>query len=605
MVLADKILKMQQSRDQQLSMKRSLLDTQVRENDEANFDLSYLFGDGMNAGIIAFFQAYYQELYLLDGEDTLYPSQRIAVASQKVLWVNKMTACGAVAGDNPSNPAEAWYPTTNGVGALVMNLASPWFTDSSPTGIGSGGIAAIISALTSAIGTPATMGIQRSSISYGTGLRGARTCDNEPTTNPVPPPAFLYGNGSADYPDYFNDGAMPSPDSGNVGNFRANLVSNLASLVSLLQAYSTYLSGTAALLTVIQSGGNPLLGSIPLADFPLADISNIGSLQSTVGSLVSSIQGFYSYFSQFPASNDLGGYGGYSRSTFNTNLDTNLPAALASVTSFVNARSGAIPALLGTWTPSFTGLRKWRLFWAQQAANKPISPFISISGISSALATAAQQIGNEEASLAVLVADPTNYIEPAPVISAYNNPILDAVTKLPTAPRVTLLWLGGLHANKYEVLRKTLPQDPDASWSSADHLAWVVVADADTGGIKLSYDDLSVSVGVGYAYSVIAYDSVAAGPSSPLDRMGSLDTSSRATAPYSTENQVSCSVALGVVTVPTDTPVPTVGDLMAIPGHGFYVVTSILSATSFEVDAPTLNVASGTVGLVRAAVLAS
>jgi len=605
MVLADKILKMQQNRDQQLSMKRSLLATQVKETDEANFDLSYMFGDGTNAGIIAFFQAYYQELFLLNGEDTLYPSQRIAVASQKTLWVNKMTACGATEGDNPSDPAEAWYPTTNGVGASIMNLASPWFTDNSPTGIGSGGIAAAIAAIVSAIGTAAASGSNRSSISYGTGLHGARTCDNEPTTNPMPPPDFLYGNGSVDYPDYFNDGAMPSPDSGNVGNFRANLVDGLASLVSLLQAYSTYLSGTAALLTVIQSGGNPLLASIPLADFPLADISNIGALQSAVSSLISSIQGFYNYFSQFPASNDLSSYEGYNQSTFNTKLTTTLPAALSDVTSFVNTRAGAIPALLGAWTPSFTGLRKWRLFWAQQAANKPISPFISTSGISLALSTAAQQIGNEEASLAVLVGDPTNYIEPAPVISAYNNPPLDAVTKLPTAPRVTLLWLGGLHANKYEVLRKTLPQDPDASWSSADHLAWVVTADADTGGIKLSYDDLDVSVDIGYAYSVIAYDSVTAGPSSPIDRMGSIDSSSQPTVPYATTGQVSCSVALGVVTVPADTSVPTVGDLMAIPGHGFYVVTSILSATSFVIDAPTLNVASGTIGPVRAAVFAS
>jgi hypothetical protein len=605
MVLADKILKMQQDRDQQLSMKRSLLATQVKETDEANFDLTYLFGDGTHAGIIAFFQAYYEELYLLNGEDTLYPSQRIDVASQQTLWVNKMTACGAVAGDNPSNPAEAWYPTTNGIGALTMNLASPWFTDSSPTGIGSGGVTAAVAAVLSAVGTAAASGSNRSSISYGTGLLGARTCDNESIVNPVPPPAFFYGDGSPDYPDYFNDGAMPSPDSSNVGNFRANLINGLASLISLLQAYSTYLSGTAALLTVIQSGGNLLLASIPLADFPLADISNIGALQSTVSSFVSSLQGFYSYFSQFPASNNLSGYGGYDRAAFNANLNTNLPTELAAVASFVNSRAGAVPALLGAWTPAFSGLRKWRLFWAQQAANKPISPFISMSGISSALALAAQQIGNEEASLAVLVGDPTNYIEPTPVISAYNNPVLDAVTKLPVISRVTLLWLGGLYANKYEVLRKTLPQDPNASWSSADHLAWIIVADIDTGGIKLSYDDLSVSPGIGYVYSIIAYDSVSAGPSSPIDRMGSVDSSSNATVPYSSVDQVSCSVTLGVVTVPADTPVPTLEDLMAIPGYGIYYVTSILSATSFTISAPTLNVASGTIGPVRAAVFAS
>jgi hypothetical protein len=605
MVLADKILKMQQDRDQQLSMKRSLLATQVKETDEANFDLTYLFGDGTHAGIIAFFQAYYEELYLLNGEDTLYPSQRIDVASQQTLWVNKMTACGAVAGDNPSNPAEAWYPTTNGIGALTMNLASPWFTDSSPTGIGSGGVTAAVAAVLSAVGTAAASGSNRSSISYGTGLLGARTCDNESIVNPVPPPAFFYGDGSPDYPDYFNDGAMPSPDSSNVGNFRANLINGLASLISLLQAYSTYLSGTAALLTVIQSGGNLLLASIPLADFPLADISNIGALQSTVSSFVSNLQGLYGYFSQFPASNNLSGYGGYNKADFDANLDTNLPAELAAVASFVNSRAGAVPALLGAWTPAFSGLRKWRLFWAQQAANKPISPFISMSGISSALALAAQQIGNEEASLAVLVGDPTNYIEPTPVISAYNNPVLDAVTKLPVISRVTLLWLGGLYANKYEVLRKTLPQDPNASWSSADHLAWIIVADIDTGGIKLSYDDLSVSPGIGYVYSIIAYDSVSAGPSSPIDRMGSVDSSSNATVPYSSVDQVSCSVTLGVVTVPADTPVPTLEDLMAIPGYGIYYVTSILSATSFTISAPTLNVASGTIGPVRAAVFAS
>jgi hypothetical protein len=605
MVLADKILKMQQDRDQQLSMKRSLLATQVKETDEANFDLTYLFGDGTHAGIIAFFQAYYEELYLLNGEDTLYPSQRIDVASQQTLWVNKMTACGAVAGDNPSNPAEAWYPTTNGIGALTMNLASPWFTDSSPTGIGSGGVTAAVAAVLSAVGTAAASGSNRSSISYGTGLLGARTCDNESIVNPVPPPAFFYGDGSPDYPDYFNDGAMPSPDSSNVGNFRANLINGLASLISLLQAYSTYLSGTAALLTVIQSGGNLLLASIPLADFPLADISNIGALQSTVSSFVSNLQGLYGYFSQFPASNNLSGYGGYNKADFDANLDTNLPAELAAVASFVNSRAGAVPALLGAWTPAFSGLRKWRLFWAQQAANKPISPFISMSGISSALALAAQQIGNEEASLAVLVGDPTNYIEPTPVISAYNNPVLDAVTKLPVISRVTLLWLGGLYANKYEVLRKTLPQDPNASWSSADHLAWIIVADIDTGGIKLSYDDLSVSPGIGYVYSIIAYDSVSAGPSSPIDRMGSVDSSSNATVPYSSVDQVSCSVTLGVVTVPADTPVPTLEGLMAIPGYGIYYVTSILSATSFTISAPTLNVASGTIGPVRAAVFAS
>lgn len=504
MSLADVLVTKKGERAIALMNKKSLLAQQVDLINKVENLYGYLFGVGTDEGILKFFQLYYQEAFLITGRATSRPSLKDFSEAQ---WRNKLIAATATAGDKDyplasDNSKSLFPPDANNIGAVDLNLSSPWLTDNSDDGNVSSGFISHLNAVTTDIGTAAVLG-SKPAPSLGTGLRGVRTADNTPfvpgAVNPSPPPPNLpdsYGNGTIDNPDCY-----PATE-------RTNLLNALNQLTTDLNTHIAAMNVIITPLTKVQSHLNATFidGQIE-SDTPTSDVSNMTTLIATLGTHLTTLAAFITYFTSFTASStDISGQSGYVRATFDTKYITDLPAFLSTLQTFFVNRSNAIPGILGT---SSTGLRKQRLIWATLLIEKYKGPVHALQGMGKALSDNQRDIDNANATL-TRFSVPTSGMAPTPDgVTIFSNPLMDLVSKQTVNTRLQLIWKSSQFVSLYKVYRKPFPfVYSETAWTESDPgivIASVTTID-DSGLVSTIYSDIGVNTSLAWVYRIIAFD---------------------------------------------------------------------------------------------------
>ena len=519
MTFSDLAVLNQQSRSIAMLSVQSIQASIPNLNNQLNFMNRYLFGVTGSEGICTILSNYYAESFIWTSRHSLKP----ALVSDSSAWTTKLAwACSSL-GDQAfeSNvPTDSLYPLNgSGVPAPAMSRGCSWLANSKDSGdLFSGasvyGIANNLNV--TLIGSDATMGISRPTQSYGVGLRGARTCDNT-GTGP-------YGDGSPDVAHYFNDGVMPTPNNGNPStNIRSAFLAGLGNLISTLATPIAQINAQITVLQKIQAGTNVLFIEAGMtADAPLSDIAVMQAAVTTINGWISTLTTYQTYFSAFVAATDLTGQAGYVKATFDSNLVA-IQVLCATITSFCTARSAQIMTAMSntpTGTEPTTGLRKWLVFWVSQLANKPTSPYYSLVGLSNSAPFSTINLGNNaeafslnnltntKKSLDTMIGTPSSYLEKPVLNAVYYNPIMDSILKTVSAQRISVVFNGVLASNRHSIFRHDItsvyPTD-NSAWVEASY-ADVTAVDVGSGFVKLSFDDLSVTLGHLYVYRVQSFD---------------------------------------------------------------------------------------------------
>jgi hypothetical protein len=524
------IATIQKSRDLSLlSLSSALSSTTTAQAQKAYF-YQQLFGITISStfheGLCNVLAAYYTELALLTCRIPQRPSVNLLDQSA---WEAKLTAAVSSLGDTlyegtlspAGGAADALYPATP---YQVLNGGSSWLANSFDSGDRlslAGSLYYSATGLIESIGTAADSGSYRSSVSYGTGLIGARTSDNTPVGS------SQFGNGTIDSPDFYNNGVPPSPNQPNVQNFRTNLVNGIASTITFLNSYVTQINAIIAMLTKIQNGTNTIFSQFGMAaDVPTSDIATLTTDLTTINGYISNLTAYSTYFNSFPAMDDLTGQSGYNRSSFNSAL-TAMGTLAGQIRTYCTTRSSAVTSVIGNvanGTTPTAGLRKWLAFWVGQLIGKPSSPFTAIVSLSN-LAPYNSTYGNNGsnaqanavlalASIAVtlgtlLGAGKTGQYIEKPAVIAYSNPVIDSITGTVVGQRITLLVQGAMASNRHAVYRMTIPSGTiptdNTPWATAAY-GNISTVDPATGFTALIFNDLSVTVGTTYIYRVQSFD---------------------------------------------------------------------------------------------------
>lgn len=484
MTIEEKIAATQEKRGIGLNGIKSALAAKVQSEEERDLNNRFLFGDPGEYGIMDVFTSYYIQAYSLNGFDTTLPSLKNGSDSD---WTNRFSSCVAPQGDD----ATGFYPPDeNGVGAQELNVNSLWFSTNGQNDEYNQGVIGNSTAIQAAIDA---LQYQRESV-YA-----------DPPDNTI----LLH-------PDYFND-----PE-------RANLLSSIQSVITDLTSAKTYIQNTIDMLNSIDGGSSTVFEELPdmKTDLPLSDITTMTTLLTTIDGFISTYQGHYDYFNQFPASDDISGESGYSQSEFNTRYKTTLPGEMAALQSAFQTRVGEIITALGATASPFSGLRSWRYFWIAENIGKPLSPYFSLSGLDSALSQAQNALALADSSLSTLFGTTEEYIVTPTLITSYFQPKFNLTTLLLESSKIITLWIGAPYANKYKVFRKVIADvtlDND-NWTDTYLLSWVYEVDSESGFIKIQYDDTSHTLDTGYVYRVQTFDT-SDGPAGE-DRIDSFNSSS-------------------------------------------------------------------------------
>ena len=491
MTFEEKVQSILDKRTIALISKKGALQSEVDANGEKDFNNIYLFGDGTNEGVVNFFESYYRELNLAVGRTTSSPSLQGGIGTSQSAYLARFITAVDLNGDD----ATGFYPPdAYNIGAQDLNYSSIWFTTNGDQGQTTGGIVGLGSSLTSAT----------------TNLYNKR---QEDLTGPTPP-------------DYFPDGLPDNPDYYD-NPYRSNLLTAFTNLISGLNNYKTYLGTTITLLTKVQDDQNELVNiTNSKLDYPLSDISIMESLQLTIQDHIDDVTDEYNYFNSFSASNNISGQPGYNRTTFNTKLTSTLPSLTSGIGSTLTTRESQVKTAL-SYNSLSSGIRKWLIFWITQNIEKPIAPYVTLNGITGALNNAEKSITSSDNALNILYGDPTRYITTPRTLATYFDPTLD-VDGLIIENKITYLWLGTPIANKYKIYRRSIVDTTvlnNDAWTDLDLLTWTITVNPETNNIDIEHIDDSVLSDTLYSYRAQIFDTDE-GPSSPLNRLDSFNSSS-------------------------------------------------------------------------------
>jgi hypothetical protein len=589
----------QQNRSIAMLSLQSIRSAISQANVQLTFMNRYLFGITGSEGICTILANYYTEVFQWTGRT----SQKPGNIADSTTWGYKLAYACSAFGDQyfeSSVTADMLYPPNgSGVPVPTMSRGCTWLSNSKDSGnpFSASSVYGCANSLAVSIGTPATIGLNRGSVSYGTGLRGARACDNEGAGGAGP-----YGSGAADLPHYYNDGTMPIPNNLNPStNNRSGVINGLSALIAALNSILTPLNTQIAVLQKIQANTNVLFVEANMtADAPLSDIAAMQAQVTAINGWLTTLGTYSTYFNSFTASNDISGQAGYVASTFDANLIA-LQTLCGTITSAALARSNAVTVAMSNTAPGTeptTGLRKWLVFWVSQLANKPASPYYSLIGLSNsapfsvvnagnnAEVFAITNLSNSKKSLDTVIGTPTSYLEKPIMNAAYNNPVMDNIAKTVLSQRVSVVFNGVLASNRHSIFRHDIttvwPTD-NSAWVEASY-ADVIQADVGSGFTRLFFDDTSVVLGHLYVYRVQSFDTSV----SPFvaSRLDSYDTSSLQSDIFTANVVSATSVTGNVVTTGAHNLVS--GQMVALSSTGKFYKVGDVSPTQFTLIGPTI-----------------
>lgn len=615
MTFDEKVIKKLQDRSLALTQKVSIETNELNLEAERDFNYQYLFGDGVHIGINNLISLYYQELHSTVGRETSTPSLRLDILTS---WANRLEQAITLAGDRSiSSPvSDAIYPdpANNGVAVQDLNVNSSWFNNNGDDGNQTGGIVGnIISLQANGVGVNATQtGNGRGPFSTqseaeahrdatrGSGLRGRRT-ENSEVYQYLIDSLWYVGQSGTDNPHYYN-----APE-------RTSLLNGLSGLISNLEdggTVQTLLDNIQTELEDIENGDNVLFSEAGANIDPdiesqlLTDINEIPTykdvLDTTVGDSADPITsttlwGYYNYFNQFTAGNNISAQSGYNQTTFNNNLSS-LYSFLSPLISVLQSRSSSIPAKLGSRTE---GLKKWRFFWLKENIEKPVSPLVSLNGIEGAKTSNAKNINNANDSLEILFPNQQErWILVPQLFAAYYNPVRDKETFEPIIEINELIWSGQPHASKYVIYRKELEDvsEFEDNWVDGIIDDWDI-KNEETGFVLTTYQDIGTDPSKTYVYRVQTFDEEN-DPSNPI-------TSSLQSRLYSIQTAADAQdIVDGVVTF-SDIHDFSVGQFVYIQDTGIYRIEFVSNTTITLEDISIQSVDSVTVFVAQSVVPAS
>jgi len=637
MTFQEKVDALKQDRTNTISAIRGINSSEVDLQESIDFNNQYLFGDGTHLGVVNFLELYYSELNLAVGRIATTPALHNGLDSTKNSWTSQFNSAVTTAGDG------SLYLDGNsdGIADENINNSSAWLFQNGDQGQTNAGIKSEISSINSALGASASnnsdsrisdyiytsgdgTGLDdtvdallaaqtRAQSDRGSGLLGKRTqnadensefvVEPDPLTgtqeiyteeDPSDPGFWRYtvGYNGADTPHYF---AEPE---------RSNLINALDSIIIELQSYEAKIIEIEGYITSVDNGTNALFSEAGMDnDIDTAtELINLGNLKTQIQSLITDYQSQSSYFSVFTASTDISGQVGYIEADFNNRLNTTISGLNSTLTSELNSRVTEVESFINLSDATLTlGFRKWLYFWVKENIQKPVSPYISLNGIGVAKTSQQNSLSNQNATLNTVSGNAEEYLVNAPMIGAFPNPKLDE-NGIILQQRVNLLWLGYPAANKYKIFRSprsSIVSITNDNWTDATLLSWIITVNEDSGSIDIEYLDTTFLANTLYIYRVQAFDSTGDGPSSPLPRIDSFDSSSLQSKIYDEANGVALTdITSGRMTVPeghefqSGSWVYIVADDFSV--EEFYLVsavtedTVILENTSLNLGASTI-----------------
>ena len=594
MTFDEKVIKLVKERSNALSSKKGLLEAETNATEERDFNYRYLFGYDGDAGINDLISSYAMEMYTGTGRDFASPILRNNNDND---WRNRLILAVTIPGDG-----DIYLDSNaNGVADKTINPASQWLNNNSDNGTTTGGLVALATAVDTANGTSASLykdgrgsfasqpqAIAHRNSTQGTGLRGRRTENSEVYDVYVDPDTFWYvGQSGIDDPHYFND-----PD-------RLNLLTALTSIINGITAYITQMESILPLISSITADGNQLFLDMDAKSDShfvtsiLGDPTDIETLKSSLETYRTQAQNYYNYFNQFSASDDISGQSGYNKTTFDSYINSGIPALTTNIKNALTNRSTSILSKLGTIS---SGLKKYRYFWVVENIKKPVSPLIILQSVAGALDDTQQAIDNANTALNLLFGDPDKYVGTPKLLSVSYNPVIHPVTFNVVTGRIHLIWSIIFFANKYKVYRKDITEGEIPSndnWDETHFLEHHTEIDTDINAITGILYDESYEQDKTYIYRIQALDSNES-PASPLSRMDSFDSKSLQSSIYDYLNELSFdSIIDGLISLSSEHELKK-DNYIAILNLGYYRIAYINIDGSIQLESTSINIGPGT-----------
>jgi len=534
----EKLESLKTDRTNALNQKVNAQLTKEEAFSEDSFNSEYLFGDGTFIGVNDLIYKYLYEKQLENGNTYTTP--------QLSNW-NKTTWDVEI--DNSlSQSGGDYYPggiTQQDIDASTAWLNSNGETVAATTGIINGGE---IQSLLNAIGSNATdasngrtsayiylseaeaitAGQQRAAADAGTGIRGKRTQNadgNDGSPEIIAEESspgsgswrYVVGANGIDYPNYFNE-----PERSNL----LNAITTLINTINLTSTYRTHLIDIYNNVSDIKNGTNTLFSESSMDADTDDDTTALQTLFNNFDTYIgtntdvvtdNTLYGYYNYFSQFTAANDISGQAGYVQADFNTYL-TSLETLTNTIDTTITNRYNSIDTLLGsnysTAVTDFTKLKKWRYFWINQRLDRPNGARVTYIAMDDAIANAEEAIAEADEGLAVVLGSDSvahsEYIPTPRILAAYYNPLIEKQTGIEKQKRMGVVWQGQQHATTYEIYRREISNVSltNNTWSDVpyDTLTLPGDVDPDTGFLKIEYQDTNIDKNTTYAYKVRIFD---------------------------------------------------------------------------------------------------
>ena len=483
------------------SLSASLKEKESKE-EELEFYYKYLFGDGgSNIGVINILEIYYRELNISVGRTTSRPALQEGINSSKNLWISAFDDAIRSQGDD----ANGFYPpdTQTNIGDLNFNTDSNFLTTNGDNGETQGGIVAnIINVINNLIGSPADASTSKTSPDFGVGIIGQRTADNTPNT--LPPvgegdPVTTYGNGTPDFPDWYN-----TPYKGSFENA-------LQSIINVLEIYKTHIGSIKSYLEFIENGEHAQFEEAGMSEnVPIDDINRITTLENNIQNFISDLQKELDYFSSFEASDNISN-SNYNKNTFDNKLQNTVPNLLNSIQTTLQSRANVVRTNID-FNNIEGNFRKWLVFWIKQVIGKFDGALISINGIKNdTIPNANNSIKNANEAIETLLGKKyEEFLLKPEIFAAFYNPGIDEETGETISKNTGLIWSANLAANRYNIYRRNVTTSTtllsnDTQWQESDRIKQFVDLNEAETMVKSDYVDKNLNPGI-YVYRVKSFD---------------------------------------------------------------------------------------------------
>jgi len=511
MTFEEKEKKILENRGTSLLGYSGALNSEANMKDERDLNDTFLFGDGVDIGIVNILELYYKELNISIGRTTSSPAMQNGIGSSQSAWKARFKSAVSKSGDGS---LYLDVDPEDGIGDQDINENSVWFTTNDDNGETEGGIVADLidgSDIKVAIGEAASQNANgRGSFTTnseaeahrdetkGTAILGKRTENSEIYSETT---VYYVGENGIDNPHWYN-----TPE-------KTNFESAMQSIISSLNTYKSHIDTIEENLQTIADGNNDLFETSNMSgDAPTNDISKIQTLKSNVQTHIDNLQAELNYFSSFTASNDISSQTGYNKTTFDNKLTTTVPNILNNIKTTLQGRETDVNSAI-SYNNTTSGIRKWLVFWVKENILKPDAPYVGLDGIANALSQAEAGIKKANESLITLYGSDTGkWIARPNNAYAYQNNILNEETGEVTKRINDFGWIGPVYVNKVEVYRKEISSSniiPDnTNWGSEDLYTTLTSFDPEVGIIKQIYqdDDASLAQGQVYIYRAQVYD---------------------------------------------------------------------------------------------------